>query len=647
MPQFDEIKLAGQLPSPKGVALAIMSLCGRDETTIDDLARLVQTDPALSGRLLRLANTGGGGHRPIVAVNEALLRIGMKAVAQLAMGFSLVDQFKEGPCKAFDYRSYWSHSLLMALAAREFGRLTRVAAAEDLFACGLMADIGSLALATAFPVEYSALLESGPHDPLAAEREAFGIDRRECTLAMLEDFGIPKALAEPASWHRTPDKAGFSDASRPSKLTWLFHTAGQIADLGVAAEAVRSQLAGALLRLGGRFEMDAGITATLFDRIVAEWNDWATLLEIPTASLPSFERISETPPVVAAPDGTDPLRVLLISAFRASATSISTMLQSAYGNHTYLSGDIEDGLSKAVSVLPQVVVVDADTPNAFEFCRRLRATDWGGSVYLIVMIAPGDETRTFVTAFESGADTCLSKSLGTDGLCATMRAAHRYLGLLDAWQTDRVQLKQIASELAVSNRKLTQVARTDLLTGVFNRRGGMEALIRAWSASNRSAIALCVMMLDLDWFKRINDRYGHAFGDRVLQKVAACLRSEARRSDTLCRIGGEEFLVVCSGSDLRSTMTAAERFRRAIATMGLVSDEGDHVELSMSVGVAQKEADTSTADVLIGNADKALYAAKHAGRNRICVMAHGKLHHGGTVAPRADLAQGTGDAQPK
>jgi HD-like signal output (HDOD) protein len=237
MPKFDEIKLAGQLPSPKGVALAIMNLCGRDDTTIDDIARLVQTDPALSGRLLRLANTSGGGHRPIAAVNEALLRIGMKAVGQLAMGFSLVDQFKEGPCKAFDYRSFWSHSLLMALAARELGRLTRVAAPEDLFACGLMANIGSLALATAFPVEYSALLESGSHDPLAAERETFGIDRRECTLAMLEDFGIPKALAEPVFYHLAPDESQFSDASRPSRLTWLFHTAHHLADLGVASKS--------------------------------------------------------------------------------------------------------------------------------------------------------------------------------------------------------------------------------------------------------------------------------------------------------------------------------------------------------------------------------------------------------------------------
>ena len=105
-----------------------------------------------------------------------------------------------------------------------------------------------------------------------------------------------------------------------------------------------------------------------------------------------------------------------------------------------------------------------------------------------------------------------------------MDAGHRYLGLLDAWQNDRAQLKQIASELAVSNRKLEQVARTDMLTGLPNRRGAMEALARAWSASNRTGEALSVMMIDLDWFKRVNDRYGHAFGDHVFGNCQSSCR---------------------------------------------------------------------------------------------------------------------------
>ena len=165
-----------------------------------------------------------------------------------------------------------------------------------------------------------------------------------------------------------------------------------------------------------------------------------------------------------------------------------------------------------------------------------------------------------------------------------------------------------------------------MLTGLPNRREAMEALARAWSASNRTGEALSVMMIDLDWFKRVNDRYGHAFGDHVLKQVGIRLHKEGRRSDTLCRIGGEEFLVVCSGSDLPSAMKAADRLRRAIETMALVAEGHEKVRLSISVGVAQKERDTASINVLLGEADKAVYSAKHAGRNRVHIMARGKLH---------------------
>ena len=628
MARFDEIKLAGQLPSPKGVALAIMNLCGREDCTIEDVARLVQTDPALSGRLLRLANSSGGTHRPVSAINEALLRIGMKAVAQLTMGFSLVDQFKDGPCKGFDYRNFWSRSLLMALASRELGRLTRAAAPEDLFACGLLANIGSLALATAFPVEYSELLESDRSNLLALEHEAFGIDQRQCALAMIEEFGIPKALAEPVFYHQSPDESQFSEGSRPHTLTWLFHTASHLADLGIAAEKVRSQLVGSLIRLGGRFQMDADGTAAFFDRIVEEWSDWAKLLDVPATSLPSFERMSETPPVIGGATGSDAtVPALIVTSRNHSTFDVSTLLQSSLGYQICLAGDFDEALSIAVAVLPKIVIIDADFSGAGaqDFCRKVRGTDWGRPVYLVALSDQLDK-ENFVAALESGVDTCLFKSLGEEALRVAMDAGHRYLGLLDAWQNDRAQLKQIASELAVSNRKLEQVARTDMLTGLPNRRGAMEALARAWSASNRTGEALSVMMIDLDWFKRVNDRYGHAFGDHVLKQVGIRLHKEGRRSDTLCRIGGEEFLVVCSGSDLPSAMKAADRLRRAIETMALVAEGHEKVRLSISVGVAQKERDTASINVLLGEADKAVYSAKHAGRNRVHIMARGKLH---------------------
>ena len=119
---IEQLRFSGQLPSPKGVALAIMEICRRDDARIDEIARVVQTDPALSSRLLQLANTAAanGTGRPFVAVSEAVMRLGMTTVRQLAVGFSLVDQYQSGPCEAFDYAHFWSHALLMAVGAGLF-----------------------------------------------------------------------------------------------------------------------------------------------------------------------------------------------------------------------------------------------------------------------------------------------------------------------------------------------------------------------------------------------------------------------------------------------------------------------------------------------------------------------------------------------
>ena len=118
MKKLEHIPLNGDLPSPKGVALAILELCRREDTTIAEVAHIAQTDPALASRLIRQANAAAqGAGRPVAAVTDAILRLGMGTVRNLAMGFSLVDQYQNGPCEGFDYQAFWSHSLLMALAA--------------------------------------------------------------------------------------------------------------------------------------------------------------------------------------------------------------------------------------------------------------------------------------------------------------------------------------------------------------------------------------------------------------------------------------------------------------------------------------------------------------------------------------------------
>ena len=136
-------------------------------------------------------------------------------------------------------------------------------------------------------------------------------------------------------------------------------------------------------------------------------------------------------------------------------------------------------------------------------------------------------------------------------------------------------------------------------------------------------------MIDVDLFKSINDRHGHAVGDQVLQEVARALQTAARQDDSISRIGGEEFLVVCHDTEARAALLAAERLRKMVKALK-ISIGGVDIPTSVSVGVAIRESGMETADDMMKAADKALYAAKHAGRNRVSLFVQGKTHCAGS-----------------
>ena len=184
---INQLKISTLLPSPKGVALALLEACRREDVAIHEITKLIQTDPVLSGRLIQQANMAGQATRAITSIAEAVFRVGLAAVKQLAMGFSLIDQYQKGACKGFDYQEFWSHSLLMAIAMQELGKATRVSAPDELFACGLMARIGCLALATIYPDKYNELIvKQSPEMPLIElEQQYLKTDHNELTTAML------------------------------------------------------------------------------------------------------------------------------------------------------------------------------------------------------------------------------------------------------------------------------------------------------------------------------------------------------------------------------------------------------------------------------------------------------------------------------
>ncbi len=628
--KIEQLRLNGQLPSPKGVALAIMELCRREDASIEAVTRVVQTDPALAARLLRLANAAAlRAARPVAAVPDAVMRLGMAAVRQVAMGFSMVDQHRHGQCEGFDYDRFWSHSLLMAVAMQALAARSRAGSPEEMFTCGLMARIGCLALATVYPAEYAALLRQNPNerDLAALERQHLRADHHEFTAAILEDCGVPHALIEPVIHHEDPDTSGFTEGSRPHRLAHLFHHGKRIADMGLAPETERSGLISELMLLGGKLGLDANEQGGLIDGIVAEWRQWSELLKVPAGALPSFAAMAAAPaPKNAERQAMHPsMRVLLVEDEPASRMLMEKLLADIVGPNVHSATNGSEALALALEIMPQIVVTDWLMPvmDGVEFCKALRATDWGQSMYVIMLTGVDNEDEV-TRAFEAGVDDYVTKPLKVRSLRARMRAALHYVQLLDAWESDRAKLKQFTAELAISNRKLEHYAMTDLLTGLPNRRAGMDVLGQAWSGASRSGHGLAVMMIDIDRFKGINDTHGHAVGDKVLTRVGKLIRASARRDDHVSRIGGEEFLVICHNADLQAVLHAAERLRQKVGSEVIEAD-GVGLKTSISIGVASKKDGMTNADALIAAADRALYAAKQNGRDRTCLNAGGKL----------------------
>jgi hemerythrin len=208
--------------------------------------------------------------------------------------------------------------------------------------------------------------------------------------------------------------------------------------------------------------------------------------------------------------------------------------------------------------------------------------------------------------------------LALNGLFQQVSERNRQLKQLNS--TLETKVMERTHSLADANLLLEQIALTDVLTGLPNRRQAMARLAQAWAQSERDASPLACMMIDADGFKLVNDRYGHAAGDEVLRQLSARLRAGVRGNDIVCRLGGDEFLIICLGTGLEGVLHAAEKTRQGIAKLRVPVDGGEWLG-SVSVGVAVKTAGMQNSEDLIKAADEGLYMAKRKGRNCVAGVA--------------------------
>jgi len=190
---------------------------------------------------------------------------------------------------------------------------------------------------------------------------------------------------------------------------------------------------------------------------------------------------------------------------------------------------------------------------------------------------------------------------------------------LEARVSERTQaLTEKTQALADANQQLDDIANTDVLTDLPNRRHAMRSFQRAWLEAASSNTALACMMIDADGFKQINDTQGHDAGDRVLQALSMQLRNAVRTDDLVCRLGGDEFLIICAATPMDGALQLAEKIRSDVAALRVNAGAGEW-RGSVSIGVAVRTAEMTSMEDLLKTADLGVYAAKRNGRNCVAI----------------------------
>jgi diguanylate cyclase (GGDEF)-like protein len=229
--------------------------------------------------------------------------------------------------------------------------------------------------------------------------------------------------------------------------------------------------------------------------------------------------------------------------------------------------------------------------------------------------------REYLWQILAGGTLIVIEGILISALVVSLRSRRQTLcALHDERNQLEARVLQRTLELSVANTKLEQLATTDPLTGIGNRRRMTEQINKELERSRRTRHPLSMLMVDIDHFKDVNDIHGHEAGDRAIIAVSRALAGGMRSIDMASRFGGEEFVLLMPETDIAVASSAAERLRADVAALRITGDKGDEIALTISIGVAASYPDTSppdSASSLLSRADKALYQAKRAGRDRV------------------------------
>jgi diguanylate cyclase (GGDEF)-like protein len=294
---------------------------------------------------------------------------------------------------------------------------------------------------------------------------------------------------------------------------------------------------------------------------------------------------------------------ILIAADDVISRQLLAATLKKLGHEVTIASDGREAVQRlSAEDAPRFAILDWMMPelDGLEVCRQLRKR--GDPYVYIILLTARSEHADMVRALDGDVDDFLAKPFDIAELKARLRSGARILDLQEGLVRSREELRHLATH--------------DHLTGTLNRRAVVDQLDIELRRASRDGTSVAVVIADLDHFKHVNDRYGHSAGDAVLVQAAVRIRSVLRGHDVIGRYGGEEFLIILPDCGPVEAVEAAARACQAVATSPTVT--GDTLlSVTASAGIATTRSGATAVQKLIDAADKALYRAKAAGRNRI------------------------------
>jgi diguanylate cyclase (GGDEF)-like protein len=269
--------------------------------------------------------------------------------------------------------------------------------------------------------------------------------------------------------------------------------------------------------------------------------------------------------------------------------------------------DAETALEVIEEESIDLILLDIMMPemDGYTLCQKLKSNSKTKNIPVIFITAKTDDD-SIEKAFEVGGIDYVSKPFRPRELLARIKT--------------QLRLNSLIKDLEKSKQELKILASTDPLTSLYNRRYFAKVSEHILDLSKRDNKNLSLIMLDIDYFKNINDSYGHKTGDNVLVAIAKTLNEQTRKSDIICRFGGEEFIILLPETDLDGAIIIAEKIRLTIENFIFTIDTNSDqmLKYTASFGVTEVNLIDKKINALVSRADIALYKAKEGGRNRVC-----------------------------